>query len=163
MEVARLKCKKTVSLIFNFIYILIWAVHPRKGLLFLARIRQVKNSEFNSGQTSVLSYRVGFGQEWLVGQTSPQFYSVNKNFLEPNHNIFFFFHVGYSCFQVTKAELSSCHKNYMSRNSPQVYSLALYLKKKFATFLLYYLWTVNCRLHYVKTDVIIILLHVILT
>lgn len=90
MEVARLKCKKTVSLIFNFIYILIWAVHPRKGLLFLARIWQVKNSEFNSGQTSVLSYRVGFGQEWLVGQTSPQFYSVNKNFLEPNHNIFFF-------------------------------------------------------------------------
>lgn len=65
-----------------------------------------------------------------MGQTGPQSVSVNINLLEPNNNIFFFFHIGYSCFQVTKAELSTGHKNYMSRNSPQVYSLALYLKKK---------------------------------
>lgn len=91
MEEARLKCKKTASLIFNFIYILIWAVYPRKGLLFLAGIWQVKNSEFNSGHTSVLTSRVGFGQEWLMGQTGPQSVSVNINLLEPNNNIFFSF------------------------------------------------------------------------
>lgn len=45
-------------------------MHPRKGLLFLAGIWQVKNSEFNSGQTSVLSYksrvwpRMTHGSNW---------------------------------------------------------------------------------------------------
>ena len=75
-------------------------MHPRKGLLFLAGIRQVKNSEFNSGHTSVLSSRVGFGQERLMGQTGPQSVSVNINLLEPNHNIFFSFILAIAVFRL---------------------------------------------------------------
>ena len=75
-------------------------MHPGKGLLFLAGIRQVKNSEFNSGHTSVLSSRVGFGQERLMGQTGPQSVSVNINLLEPNHNIFFSFILAIAVFRL---------------------------------------------------------------
>lgn len=129
MEVARLKCKKTVSLIFNFSYILIWAVHPRKGLLFLAGIWQVKNSEFNAGQTSVLSSRIRFGQEWLMGQTGPQFYSVNKNLLEPNHNIIFFFMLAIAVFRLQRQNSAVATKTICLATAHK-FTLWLFIKKK---------------------------------